>query len=285
LAIIPVGDNRYSLILSETSFYPERGGQQGDTGIIKGDGFRFSVQETRVDESGFIHHLGLFQEGIAAKNTAVTAEVDIGRRQQTAANHTATHLLHAALRQILGKEVSQAGSLVTPEYLRFDFLFSGEIDAEKLDNIETLVNKQIRLNLKVETEEKELKEAMAEDAIALFTEKYGEKVRVVTAGDFSKEVCGGIHLASTGSIGLCLITGFSSIGQGVKRIEAVTGKAAYSLIKEQKRYLSEIAAYLKVEPGLIRLEIERHTEDYRKLKIKSDAFFSAYLHRESRQNE
>ncbi|MFA7329317.1 MAG: alanine--tRNA ligase, partial [Candidatus Ratteibacteria bacterium] len=281
LAVIPVKNNQHSLVLSETSFYPERGGQQGDTGIITGDGFRFLVRETRVDESGFIHHLGLFQNGTAVKNAAVTAEVDLEIRRQTAANHTATHLLHSALRRILGTEVKQAGSLVTPDYLRFDFIFSGEIDAEKLGTIEELVNGIVRSNLPVTIAEKELKEAVAENAIALFTEKYGEKVRVVTAGDFSKEVCGGIHLESTGSIGLCLITGFSSIGQGVKRIEAVTGKSAYSRIKEREKYLAELAAYLKVEPALIRPETERRAEEYRKLKIKSDAFFSAYLHREA----
>ncbi|MFH1903846.1 MAG: alanine--tRNA ligase [Candidatus Omnitrophota bacterium] len=275
LAIIPVGDNQYSLILSETPFYPERGGQQGDTGEIIGDGFQFSVRETRIDESGFIHHLGLFQKGTAAKNAAATAQVDIGIRQQIAANHTATHLLHSALRRVLGSEVKQAGSLVTSEYLRFDFLFSGEIDTEKLGRIEELVNEIVRSNRPVTIAEKELKEAVAEGAIALFTEKYGEKVRVVTAGDFSKEVCGGIHLDFTGSIGFCLITSFSSIGQGVKRIEAVTGKPAYSRIKERERYLSEVAAYLKVEPEWIRQEIERHAEEHLKLKIKTGFFFSA----------
>ncbi|MFH2068062.1 MAG: alanine--tRNA ligase [Candidatus Omnitrophota bacterium] len=281
LAIIPAKNNRYSLVLSETPFYPERGGQQGDAGIISGDGFRFNVSETRVDESGFIHHLGLFQKGTAVKNDAVTAQVDSEIRQQIAANHTATHLLHSSLRQILGNEVKQAGSLVTPESLRFDFLFSGEIEQEKLGSVEELVNEKVRSNLPVTITEKELKEAMAEGAIALFTEKYGEKVRVITAGNFSKEVCGGTHLDYTGGIGLCLFASFASIGQGVKRIEAVTGKAAYSRIKERERHLLELAACLKVEPALIRLEIERRTEEHRKLKIKSDAFFSAYLHREA----
>ena len=281
LAVIPVENGQHSLVLSETTFYPERGGQQGDRGVITGDNFEFEVRETRVDESGFIHHLGSFKKETAARNAAATAQVDTGIRRQIAANHTATHLLHSALRRILGSEVKQAGSLVTPDYLRFDFLFSGEIGREKISVIEELVNETVRANLSVTVAEKGLKEAMAESAIALFTEKYGEKVRVVTAGDFSKEVCGGIHLESTGAVGLCLITGFSSIGQGVKRIEAVTGKPAHSLIKERERCLSELAAYLKVEPALIRPEIERRAEEYRKLKIKSDAFFSVYLHREA----
>jgi len=281
LVIIPVKDDQYSLVLSETPFYPERGGQQGDTGIIIGDGFRFVVRETRVDEAGFFHHLGLFQKGTAVKNTAVTAEVDTRIRQQIAANHTATHLLHAALRQILGTEVSQAGSLITPEHLRFDFLFAGEIDAGKLGQIEELINEQVRLNLQVKTVEKELKEAMAENAIALFTEKYGEKVRVVTAGNFSKEVCGGTHLDFTGSIGLCLITGFSSIGQGVKRIEAVTGKVAYNTAVKLKKCIYDLTEYLKVDQDSLTKEVIGRAEEYRKLETKSNALFSAYLHQEA----
>lgn len=281
LAVIPVENDRHSLILSETPFYPERGGQQGDVGIITGDGFQFSVRETRVDEAGFIHHLGSFQKGTAGKDAAVTAQVDSQIRQQTAANHTATHLLHSALRRVLDSTVKQAGSLVTPEYLRFDFLFSGEIGREKLGKTEELVNEMVRSNLPVTKDEKGLEEAVTEGAIALFTEKYGEKVRVVTAGDFSKEVCGGIHLDFTGNIGLFLITDFSSIGQGVKRIEAVTGTAAYSLIKEREDYLSSLAAYLKVEPGSVRTEVERREQDYRKLKSKSDVFLSAYLRQEA----
>ncbi|MCX5641851.1 MAG: alanine--tRNA ligase [Candidatus Omnitrophica bacterium] len=281
LAIIPVRNNQYSLVLSETPFYPERGGQQGDVGKISGDGFEFSVQETRVDESGFIHHLGVFHKGIAINNSPVTAKVDIETQQQIAANHTSTHLLHSALLQILGSEVKQAGSLVTPEYLRFDFLFSGEIDAEKLGRVEELINKTVRSNLRVTTAEKEIKEALAENAIALFTEKYGAKVRVVTAGDFSKEVCGGIHLKSTGSIGLCLITSFSSIGQGVKRIEAITGKYAYDSVVKRKKYIAELAEYLKVEPDSIHSEMIRSTEEYRKLETKSNVFFSAYIHQEA----
>ncbi|MFH0797690.1 MAG: alanine--tRNA ligase [Candidatus Omnitrophota bacterium] len=285
LAVIPLDKEQYSLVLTETPFYPERGGQKGDRGLIKADGFEFEAAETRIDETGFIHHLGKFRKGEAEKGSKATGgratlEVDYQHRQQTAANHTATHLLHSALRQVLGKEVKQAGSLVAPESLRFDFLYSGEIRMESLDRVEELVNETIGRNIPVIKEEKVLREAVEEGATALFTEKYGEQVRVITVGDFSKEVCGGTHLDATGNIGLFIITGVSSIGKGIKRVEALTGKNAYLWMKKHLGILSNLAERLKTEPLSVIAELERREKEEQKTKRKLSAFLLVYLNQE-----
>jgi len=298
LAVIPLDEAQYSLVLTETPFYPERGGQKGDQGLIKAEGFEFEVTETKIDETGFIHHIGKFRKGEAGacpcmpapvrtrpglkagEGSSVTLEVDYQRRQQTAANHTATHLLHSALRQVLGKEVKQAGSLVTPENLRFDFLYSGEIEEVNLKQVEKLVTEVICRNLKVVKEEKDLREAVEEGATALFTEKYGEKVRVITVGDFSKEVCGGTHLGSTGNIGSFVITGVYSIGKGIKRIEALTGIKAYLWIEERLKVLSALARRLKTEPLSVVTEYERREKEEQKREKKLKGLFPGYVAQE-----
>ncbi|OPZ93501.1 MAG: Alanine--tRNA ligase [candidate division TA06 bacterium ADurb.Bin417] len=279
-AVIPLPDGSSSLVLTETPFYPERGGQLGDRGEIGGEHFKFEVRETRVDEAGFIHHLGRFSSGRAEAGVSARAVVDRGHRRRTAANHTATHLLHAALREVLGDEVKQAGSLVADEYLRFDFTWNQELDRESLGRVEALVNQVIQADLSVFKEEQALADAVNDGAVALFTEKYGEKVRVVTMGDFSKEVCGGVHLENTGSLGLFVISATASVGKGIRRIEALVGAAAYRWLKERSDYLVELGRRLKIEPLSLAAELDRYDRERQESRVRLNAFFGAYLESE-----
>jgi alanyl-tRNA synthetase len=234
------------VILRETPFYGEMGGQVGDIGEIRGERGRITVTDTirhLVKDKELVVHLGKVIEGQISVNEAVEAEVDEKRRLDIARNHTATHLLQAALRQIVNRRVEQKGSLVEPERFRFDFSHLGQITEKQLNEIQRQVNEWIRQNSKAKAKRVLYKQAIAEGAIALFEEKYGEEVRMLEIGEpaISKELCGGTHVSSTGEIGIFLITSESSIGTGLHRIEAVTGREAESLIVSRLTALQNLA--------------------------------------------
>ena len=242
-----------SLILDTTPFYGEMGGQAGDTGEISSPSGRFSVTDTIRVPPDFIVHQGYVTEGSLAIGDKVEAEVDGERRLDIARNHTATHLLHFALRQVLGEHVQQRGSLVSPDRLRFDFSHLNAMMPEELQEVSHIVNGKIRHNLKVDSEEMPYKKAVGEGAIALFDEKYGDVVRVVKVGEpaISAELCGGTHVTSTGEIGLLHIISESSIGAGLRRIEAVTGRGAEAFTDQQISSLHNIAQALGTSPDEI----------------------------------
>jgi len=234
------------VILRETPFYGEMGGQVGDIGEIRGERGRITVTDTVrhfVKGKELVVHLGKVVEGQISVKDAVEAEVDEKRRLDIARNHTATHLLQAALRQIVDSRIEQKGSLVEPERFRFDFSHLRQVTEEQLKEIQRQVNEWIRQNLRVEAKILPYKQAIAEGAIALFEEKYGEEVRMLEIGEpaISKELCGGTHVSSTGEIGILLITSESSIGTGLHRIEAVTGRKAESLIESRVAALQSVA--------------------------------------------
>ncbi len=220
------------LFVSETPFYAEAGGQMGDCGEILWKDGRAVVTGTSCEGDGIILHDITVREGTLTKNIEVNLLVNSEERRATAGNHTATHILHAALQQILGDHVKQAGSLVGPERLRFDFTHFSQVTKEELEQIEKLVNEQIRLNTVTRTEVLARDEAISQGATALFGEKYDDDVRVVTLGDFSKELCGGTHVGATGEIGLFLILSEAGIAAGVRRIEALTGDAALAHVQK-----------------------------------------------------
>ncbi|WP_342244799.1 alanine--tRNA ligase [Pseudomonas sp. OTU5201] len=233
------------LVLDRTPFYAESGGQVGDCGFIAGSGLRFDVRDTTKAGGAFLHH-GVVDHGTLRVGAAVTAQVDATVRQATALNHSATHLLHAALRQVLGDHVQQKGSLVDSQRLRFDFSHFESIKPEQLKALEDIVNAEIRKNSEVETEETDIDTAKAKGAMALFGEKYGDQVRVLTmGGDFSVELCGGTHVSRTGDIGLFKITSEGGVAAGVRRIEAVTGAAALAYLNGAEEQLKEAAGLVK----------------------------------------
>ena len=242
------------VVLRETPFYGEMGGQVGDTGEIRGPKGSMTVTNTvRHTEKGseLIIHQGKVVEGQISTGDEVEAIVDEGRHLDIARNHTATHLLQAALRQVLGSQVQQSGSLVAPERLRFDFTHVGTISKEQLNEVQRIVNEMVRHNLPVRSRKTSYSEAIAQGALAFFGEKYGEEVRVLEIGEpvISAELCGGTHVNSTGEIGLFLIADESSIGAGMRRIEAVTGRGAEELVATQLSIVEEAAQELKVSPS------------------------------------
>ena len=258
---------RVEVVLRETPFYAEGGGQVGDTGVIEAPGWVVQVEDTQSPIAGLIVHWGQVTRGTVQVGEIVTAIVDRERRMDAARNHTATHLLHAALRQVLGTHVRQQGSLVAPDRLRFDFTHISPVSPEELQQVEALVNDCIRANVPVHKRETTYREAVAEGALAFFGERYGDQVRVVEVVDgpslevshhgeparsaggvgqpFSFEVCGGTHVNATGDIGYCHVLGESSIGAGLRRIEAVTGRAAEGLIRDQQALLGRVAHQLE----------------------------------------
>ncbi|MFU0823979.1 alanine--tRNA ligase [Clostridium sp.] len=233
------------IVTEETPFYAEMGGQAGDKGIIFTDNFTAKVEDCKKNIGGKTVHFVEVVKGSVNLNTEVTLKVDKERRQKIANNHSATHLLHAALRRVLGDHVHQSGSLVDDERLRFDFTHFAAVTEEELKNIEDLVNKEILELHNVSTEEMTLDEARNSGAMALFDEKYGDKVRVVSVGDFSIELCGGTHTSNVGKIGLFKIVSESGIAAGIRRIEAVTGAKALELIESKMKLLKEISEVLK----------------------------------------
>jgi alanyl-tRNA synthetase len=239
------------VVLEHTPFYAESGGQVGDGGVIESASGRFEVLDCQKDGNHHLH-IGRVTRGELLLNAQVGAKVDLGVRQSTALNHSATHLLHAALRQVLGTHVAQKGSLVDSQRLRFDFAHFEAVTAEQLQEIELLVNDQIRLNTEIATEVCDIEEARQKGALALFGEKYGDRVRVLTMGSgFSVELCGGTHAKRTGDIGLFRITSESGIASGVRRIEAVTGASAFEYMAHAQKKLSVVAQMLKTAPDSV----------------------------------
>jgi alanyl-tRNA synthetase len=236
------------VVTAVTPFYAESGGQVGDAGTIAGGGGTLTVTDTVKDPSGLIIHKGEVSDGVIRKGETVSLKVDGEQRAATQRNHTATHILHAVLREVLGDHVKQAGSLVAPDRLRFDFTHFSQVDAETLERIERLVNLHIRQNMSTRIEEMDADAAFNSGAMALFEEKYGDRVRVVSLTDFSKELCGGTHARRTGDIGLFRIVSESSVASGVRRIEALTGDGAIAYTQQMNRALTETAHRLKEKP-------------------------------------
>ncbi|EDO3525672.1 alanine--tRNA ligase [Salmonella enterica] len=232
------------VVLDQTPFYAESGGQVGDKGELKGVGFTFAVNDTQKYGQA-IGHLGKLSAGALKVGDVVQADVDEARRARIRLNHSATHLMHAALRQVLGAHVAQKGSLVSDKVLRFDFSHNEAMKPSEIREVEDLVNAQIRRNLPIETHIMELEAAKAKGAMALFGEKYDERVRVLSMGDFSTELCGGTHTRRTGDIGLFRIISESGTAAGVRRIEAVTGEGAMATVHAQSDRLNDIAHLLK----------------------------------------
>lgn len=233
------------VVLDQTPFYAESGGQVGDCGYLEGAGVRFDVRDTTKAGGAFLHH-GIVAKGGLSVGASVKAEADSSVRSATALNHSATHLLHAALRRVLGEHVQQKGSLVDSQRLRFDFSHFEAIKPEQLKALEDIVNTEIRRNTAVETEETDIETAKAKGAMALFGEKYGDQVRVLSmGGDFSVELCGGTHVSRTGDIGLFKITSEGGVASGVRRIEAVTGAAALAYLNGAEEQLKEAAVLVK----------------------------------------
>ncbi|MBM3262419.1 MAG: alanine--tRNA ligase, partial [candidate division Zixibacteria bacterium] len=238
------------VVLSRTPFYAESGGQIGDTGwLVSEEGAEYRIVDTVKRDGGILHKLDPQDMRPLLPGTQVAARIDTERRRAIMRNHTATHLLHAALRNVLGTHVHQRGSEVADDRLRFDFTHFSSVAPEELDTVERTVNENIWANAQVQWFETDLEEARNMGAMALFTEKYGDRVRVVRIGDVSLELCGGSHLRATGEIGLFRIVRESGIAAGERRIEALTGEAAYRAIKHDTRTLDEVAALLKTDPG------------------------------------
>ena len=245
-----------ALILDMTPFYGESGGQVGDTGVIDGNGFRIEIYDTKLIEKTPVH-LGKIKEGSVKAGDKVSAVVDKGRRLAIARHHTATHLLQAALREVLGPHVQQSGSLVAAERLRFDFTHFKALDSGQIETIEELVNDYIRRNAPLRVALMDLEEAKKSGATALFGEKYDKHVRVVTTEGISKELCAGTHLKATGEIGIFKITGEESVAAGLRRIEAIAGEAAYKKIRESEEDLKAVSESLNVEPSKLPDQINK----------------------------
>ena len=258
---------KIEVVLKETPFYAEMGGQMGDAGEIVGQGSTLQVEDTQAPIAGLTVHLCTVINGVINQGDTVEARVDSTRRQDTARNHTATHMLHAALRQVLGSHVRQHGSLVTPDRLRFDFTHVSPLSQEELREVERLTNEKIRENITVSSRETTYRQAVSQGALAFFGDRYGDQVRVVEVADpsassgqaplpFSLEVCGGTHVHRTGDIGYCHIVSESSIGSGLRRIEAVSGRAAEELIASQSATLDDLSQRLQVSPDQLTSRVE-----------------------------
>jgi len=244
------------VILSSTPFYAESGGQIGDKGILVAGGKLFNVADTQKSGKANVH-FGTIEQGELKVGDTVEAVVDADRRQAIRLNHTATHLMHAALRQVLGDHVTQKGSLVAPDRLRFDFSHYEGVTAEQIEVIEDLVNGEIRKNTAVDTNLMSYDEAIESGAMALFGEKYGDKVRVLRLGDFSVELCGGTHVERTGDIGIFKISSEGGVASGVRRIEAVTGKGAMKWIDANQQALGNLAGMLRSQPDQAAAKVEQ----------------------------
>ncbi|HXG41378.1 MAG TPA: alanine--tRNA ligase [Dehalococcoidia bacterium] len=253
------------VVLSQTPFYPEGGGQVGDRGEIVGPSGRVLVLDTQRLGEGVIVHRGQLSEGVLAEGDEVLARVDRQHREDTMRNHTGTHLLHAALRRVLGSHVRQAGSLVAPDRLRFDFTHPQALTAEEIAQVEALVNEKIRQNLPVEVRYTTFQQAMEEGALAFFGEKYGEEVRLVEINTvsprFSLELCGGTHCRRTGDVGAFVIVGESAVAAGIRRIEALTGRGATEFVRRTLDHLEALAARLGTSPQGLAARLESLLEE------------------------
>ena len=247
-----------TVIIKNNPFHAEGGGQVGDTGRITGRNGAIAVEDTKKLPDGIIYCIGTVTEGMISAGETVEADVDRERREDIARNHTGTHLLQAALRHVLGEQVNQAGSLVLPDKLRFDFTWPEAVTAKQLAETEKIVNEQIWKAVTLHISEMSMAEAKEKGATALFGEKYGDRVRVVQVADFSMELCGGSHVANTGEIGSFRIISEGGIGSGVRRIEAVTGRASYEAMLEDRRLLQNAAVLLKSKVNEIPDKIEKN---------------------------
>ena len=254
------------IVLDSTPFYAESGGQVGDVGMLSnGPAARFGVTDTK--KLGDAHlHVGKVDSGLFRKGDVVTAQVDAATRQATVLNHSATHLLHAALRKVLGTHVIQKGSLVAPDRLRFDFSHTQQVSPQELETIERMVNAEIRRNTAGHIRQMPYDAAIQSGAMALFGEKYGDDVRVLSFGDFSTELCGGTHVGRTGDIGLFKVTGEGGIASGIRRIEAVTGEGALEAIRKSEATLKRVAGSLRATPAELEGKVSQLLEQQKKLE-------------------
>jgi len=265
-----------AVVVNQTPFYGESGGQMGDTGTIAGDGFAIEIADTQKKADGLFVHLGTVARGTVKAGAAVELAVDHARRSKLRANHSATHLIHEALREVLGTHVAQKGSLVAPDRLRFDISHNKAISHDELEQVERMANEIVVQNGPVTTRLMSVDDARAEGAMALFGEKYGDEVRVVSVGTathgekanrpYSIELCGGTHVSATGDIGLVRILSDSPVAAGVRRIEALTGEAARRYLDEQDQRLKQVAATLKIAPADVPARVEALVEERRKLE-------------------
>ena len=261
---------RGTILVEETPFYGTMGGQQADTGVIVSENGEFTVEDTIHLQGGKVGHVGVMIKGMFKTGDTVTLKVDEENRALTARNHSATHLLHKALRTVLGDHVEQAGSLVTRDRLRFDFTHFSAMTPEEIRQVEEIVNKEIHAGLSVVTDEMSLEDAKKTGAMALFGEKYGETVRVVRMGDFSTELCGGTHVANTSSISSFKILSEAGIAAGVRRIEALTSDGLMAHYAETEKELHEAAAAAKTTPGALTAKIEAMLEEIKALHSENE---------------
>ena len=259
------------MFTEKTPFYATMGGQEGDTGIIRGQNGLFRVEETIKLRGGKVGHVGVMEQGMLAVGETVTLQVDAAARLATCRNHSATHLLQKALRTVLGSHVEQKGSLVTPERLRFDFAHFQAMTPEELAQVEKLVNEQIAADLPVITAEMSIDEAKKAGAMALFGEKYGSTVRVVSMGEFSKELCGGTHVSHTGAITLFKIISEAGIAAGVRRIEALTGENVLAYYAALERRMAAVAAQLKVKEGDVEEKVTHLLAQVKELSAENES--------------
>ena len=270
-----VSEGECMIVLDKTPFYAESGGQAGDCGTLTGERLLLTVEDTKKTDGVFLHHATV-QNGVLKTGDTVTAKIDTTVRDNTRRNHTAAHLMQAALRRILGTHVEQAGQLVNADRMRFDFTHFAALTAEELQNVESMVNEQILAALPITTVETDMETAKKAGAMALFGEKYGAVVRMVKMGDFSTELCGGTHCANTANVGLFKIVSESSVAAGVRRIEAVTGRGVLSLIHERDALIGETAKALKagsaadmpVRAAALNSEISRQKKEIEALNQK-----------------
>ncbi|MER8706832.1 alanine--tRNA ligase [Mesorhizobium sp. M1088] len=265
-----------AVVVNQTPFYGESGGQMGDTGVISGDGFSIEISDTQKKADGLFVHLGKVANGTVKTGATVELKVDHARRSRLRANHSATHLIHEALREVLGTHVAQKGSLVAPERLRFDISHNKPISPDELEEVERMANEIVVQNGPVTTRLMSVDDAIAEGAMALFGEKYGDEVRVVSMGTglhgakanrpYSVELCGGTHVRATGDIGLVRILSDSAVAAGVRRIEALTGEAARKHLDEQDKRLKAAAAALKISPADVPARVEALLDERKKLE-------------------
>ena len=269
-------DEAVQVIVNQTPFYGESGGQVGDTGMITADGLRLRVTDTQKKADGLFVHSGVIEDGVLENGAEVVLSVDHGRRSQLRANHSATHLLHEALREILGSHVVQKGSLVAPDRLRFDISHPKPMSEDEIARVEDMANEIVIQNSPVTTRLMAVDDAIAEGAMALFGEKYGDEVRVVSMGTglhgdkkdktYSTELCGGTHVNATGDIGLVRVVGESAVAAGVRRLEALTGDAARRYLSDQDNRVKALASSLRVQPAEVVSRVEALVDERRKLE-------------------
>ncbi len=278
--LLKEGENA-EIFVEQTPFYGEAGGQMGDTGVIEGEGFIFEVWETQKPLDNLITHIGKLRKGEIKIGDTVHLKVDKETRRAIEANHSGTHILQAALKEVLGDHVRQSGSLVTPERLRFDFSHFSGIEDDEMEKIETIANSHIRANLPVISRVLPKDEAMKTGATAVFDEKYGDNVRIVRMGDFSMELCGGAHVGRTGDIGFLKIVHESAIAAGVRRIEAVTGREALKYVRKTEKDLKKAASLLRAKTGELPERVEKLLKRQKDLEMEIDSLKGKLAARDS----